>query len=59
MKDRRDKCKYGRIIAWDSDESTVTCKHCKTEYRVDCDSVLLYWLVEKIEEQIPYKTEAK
>lgn len=59
MKDRRDTCKCGRIITWDVNESNVICKHCKTEYRVDCDSVLVYWLVEKLERIRPYTTEAR
>jgi hypothetical protein len=54
---RRDKCKCGKFITWDEGkDSEVKCKHCKTEYRVDCDSVLLYWLEEKIEKRQPYRT---
>jgi hypothetical protein len=57
MKDRRDKCKCGKIITWDTEEDDeVICPHCQTKYKVDCDSVLVYWLVEKIEKQTPYKT---
>ena len=59
MKDRRDKCKCGRIIVWDTDDNEVSCKHCGIEYKVDCDSILVYWLVEKIEHQNPYQTEAR
>jgi len=56
---KRDKCKCGKIIVWDTDESKVKCKHCGTEYEVDCDSVLVYWLTEKIGNPRPYTTEAK
>jgi len=56
---RRDKCKCGKFIIWDTNNDEVICKHCKTEYKVDCDSVLVYWLVEKIEKKQPYQTEAK
>ena len=59
MKDRRDKCKCGRIIAWDTEDREVTCKHCETEFTVECDSVLVHWLEEKLERIKPYKTDAK
>ena len=59
MKDRRNRCKCGKVMAWDTEDNTVTCKHCKTEYLVDCDSVLVYWLAEKIERKQPYTTEAR
>ena len=59
MKDRRDRCKCGRIIAWDSDEKETECKHCGIKYSVECDSVLVYWLEEIIKSDRPYKTEAK
>ena len=59
MMDRRDKCKCGRIMAWDVDWNTVTCKHCGTVYKVECDSVLVYWLEEKIKAEQPFKTEAR
>ena len=59
-KDRRDKCKCGRFIAWDTaEDNEVTCKHCGTEYEVDCDSVLVYWLVEKHKKEQPWQTEAR
>ena len=57
--DRRDKCKCGRIIAWDTKDSEVTCKHCQTVYLVGCDSVLVYWLEEKLERRQPYRTDAR
>ncbi len=59
MKDRRDKCKCGNFIAWDTDEHTVKCWHCGMEYKVDCDSVLIYWLEEVTKREQPYKTEAR
>ena len=58
MGDRRDKCKCGRIIVWDTDDNEVICKHCGTEYYIDMDEVLVYWLEEKVNIS-PYKTEAK
>jgi len=56
---RRDKCKCGRVINWDTENNTAKCKSCNTEYQVDCDSVLVYWLVEKIPERKKWRTDPK
>ena len=57
---RRDKCKCGRFMTWDTyEDSKVICKHCKTEYKVECDSVLLHWLEEIVENKKPYTTEMR
>jgi hypothetical protein len=56
---RVDKCKCGRKIYYDPySESHVTCGECKTKYKIDCDSILVYWLVEQIENN-PWMTEAR
>lgn len=62
MSKRHDKCKCGARLTWDPHEikdQHLMCTHCGTNYRVDCDSVLVYWLVEDIREQKPYTTEAR
>lgn len=68
MKDRRDRCMCGRIIAWDEDANKVTCKHCGTDYEVESDSVMVYWLREIVKDNVcrhcgndikPYKTDPK
>ena len=63
MKDkRRDKCKCGKFIIWDpfeSDNRLIICKYCGTEYKVDCDSILVHWLVEKQKKDQPWQTEAR
>ena len=59
MSNRLDICKCGRIITWDTEDDMAICKHCKTEYLIDCDSVLIYWLVEKIDQEKPYRTDAR
>lgn len=58
---RRDRCKCTRFITWDPDvdHNEVTCPHCGTVYTVESDSVLVYWLREKREEQKPYETDAR
>lgn len=56
---RHDKCKCGRVIYWDTDENEVICRKCDTRYKVDCNSILVYWLVEKIDTPKPYTTEAR
>ena len=56
---RHDHCKCGCMINWDTDWSEAKCHGCGTIYKVDCDSVLVYWLVEKLEKQTPWTTEAK
>lgn len=57
---RVDKCKCGRKIYWDPyNDRMVKCGECKTEYRIDCDSVLVYWLVEKVKKSEPWMTEAR
>jgi len=53
MKDRRDICKCGKIIAWDTKDDEVTCKHCGAIYLVGC----VYCLEEKLERKYPYITE--
>ncbi|MFH1505663.1 MAG: hypothetical protein ABIE94_01595 [archaeon] len=58
-KNRRDKCKCGRFFYWSIEENKVSCPHCETEYKVDCDSILLYWLEEIIQKKEPYKTEMR
>ncbi len=58
-KDRRNKCKCGKFFYWGTDERTVKCPHCGIEYKVDCDSVLVYWLEEKVVNPVPYKTVAR
>ena len=59
--DRRDKCKCGRFICWDTstNDNHVSCKHCGTKYKIDCDSVLVFWLVEKCKKETPWTTEAR
>lgn len=56
MSKRRDKCKCGKYIKWDTDDNEVKCDHCNRKYTVDCDSVLVYWLEEVVTKQSPYKT---
>ena len=57
---RKDKCKCGVNLYWDPYEDTeVVCGACRTKYKVDCDSVLVYWLVETMETVTPYQTEAR
>ena len=55
---RHDRCKCGKFIVWKETDDEVKCKHCKTIYTVDCDSVLVYWLTEKLETRYPYQTDA-
>jgi len=58
--DRWDLCKCGVKLWWDPHEDDeVVCGKCRTRYKVDCDSVLVYWLEEKVESMVPYKTEAR
>ena len=58
MSDRRDNCKCGKIITWNDDgKGTVICKHCRTKYKRDSESILVHWLEEIIEQRNPYKTE--
>jgi len=59
MSDRRDKCKCGKNIMWDTNDRIVECASCGTKYKVDCDSVLVYWLAEIVEEKKPYTTPAR
>jgi len=59
MSKRRSKCKCGKIIAWDDEKNNlIICKHCKTTYRIDGDSVMIYWL-EELVEILPHKTGMK
>jgi len=56
-KDRWDKCKCGTRMFWGPQKNEeVVCGKCGTRYDIECDSVLVYWLEEKIE---PYRTNAK
>jgi hypothetical protein len=61
--DRCDKCKCGKLIVWNTetydDLAGVECKSCGTEYRVEADSRLVYWLEEKLEIGKPYTTSAR
>ena len=60
MSKRRDNCKCGKVMTWDADgKGTVICTYCKTKYRRDSDSILVYWLEEIIEQRNPYKTDPK
>jgi len=61
MKDRRNKCKCGKFIAWNIDDKKVKCKHCGTEYTIEDDSILVYWLEEIITtpQLQPYRTEPR
>ena len=60
MEKRWDKCKCGVKLYWDPHkDEEVVCGKCRTKYNVDCDSVLVYWLVEKIENYKPYRTDAR
>jgi DNA-directed RNA polymerase subunit M/transcription elongation factor TFIIS len=59
MSKRRDKCKCGKYMVWDESKNIVKCKHCNTEYSVEMDSVLVYWLEEKIQETKKWTTSAK
>jgi len=57
---RRDRCKCGKWIVWEPHIlDKVTCKQCGTVYNVECNSVLVYWLEEKVTTPRPYRTEAK
>jgi len=74
-KDRWDKCKCGRHMYWDPEEiptinkngwQVIKCKNCGISFRVECDSVLIYWLEEIVEPKKeivepkkPYRTEAR
>jgi len=60
MNDKRDKCKCGRIICWDSEKGgRVICKHCGTEYTVKADDILVYWLEEIIDSSKRWKTDIR
>jgi len=58
---RRDICKCGSTIRWDSDgkETIVECKSCKTEFKIQSDSCLEYWLEEIIKPIQPWTTPAR
>ncbi len=58
-KDRRDRCKCGKFFYWSTEESIVECPKCKTKFRVDCDSIFVYWLEEIIKSPVPYKTDPR
>jgi len=53
---KRDKCKCGKLITWDTDATEVKCKYCGTKYIVDCDTVMVFWLKEDVDERKPYTT---
>ena len=60
MSKRRDKCKCGKILVWDPEkDNEVKCLVCNTSYTVEADSVLIYWLEEKIDSPRPYRTYGK
>jgi len=56
---RRDICKCGEIIIWDIDNNIVSCSNCKTTFKVESDSQLIYWLEESFENKNLWKTPAK
>ena len=56
-KSRWDKCKCGARLHWDPyEDHEIVCGKCKTKYIMDCDTVMVYWLVEEIERSKPYST---
>lgn len=60
MEKRRDKCKCGKFITWSYYKNNeVICNHCGTVYSVESDSVMIYWLEEKIKTHVPFKTNAR
>lgn len=58
---RRDICKCGSTIRWDYDgnKTIVECKSCKTEFKIQSDSCLEYWLEEIIKPIQPWTTPAR
>lgn len=58
---RWDKCKCGHRIVWDPDDygDTVTCATCGTQYKIDADDRLVYWLAEILKEQKRHLTQAR
>lgn len=57
---RKDRCKCGKFLTWDPCEvNDVTCKKCGTKFKVECDSVLVYWLEEDLPRGTPFITEAR
>jgi len=60
MGKRRDKCKCGKFLSWDPhDDNEVICRHCKTKYGIESDSILVYWLKERISYLNCYETDAR
>ena len=61
MGDRWDKCKCGIRMYWDphEDGDEVVCRKCGTKYGVDCDTIMVYWLEEKVEKPKPHRTDAR
>ena len=56
---RRDKCKCGRIMMWSEDATIFTCRYCGTQYSIESDDIIVYWLKERVERVKPYKTDAR
>jgi len=64
---RRDKCKCGKILLWSRDiantkNNRVICSQCGTVYRANFDTIMVYWLEEKVaipEPPEPYKTKVR
>ena len=54
-----DSCKCGADITWNTDQEKVKCDKCQRIYRVDCDSVLVHWLEEILDEGKPWRTDAR
>ncbi|KKN10549.1 hypothetical protein LCGC14_1035370 [marine sediment metagenome] len=56
---RHDRCKCGKFIIWDEGDNSVICKYCGTEFKVESDSVLVYWLEENVKTKRGFYTEAR
>ena len=61
MSKRRDRCKCGKIIVWDPVDSVleIKCEHCGRIYAVESDEIMIYWLVEKLSPNNPWKTNSR
>ena len=50
------------MIVWEDGYDApqeVTCKFCKTKYKVEADDTTVYWLEERVSSPTPWKTEAR
>ena len=59
---RKDKCKCGRIITWETGYDTpqeIICKFCNTKYSVESDDITVWWLEEQLPSPTPWKTEVR